>query len=265
MNLVLIPIILIVSIALICGIVLVIAFVTMAVKEDQRFSTIRATLPGANCGACGYAGCDGYAKALVEGNEVRTNICIPGGSECSTTIADYLGLEADSVKGRVAVVFCGGDCTKTEPAMNYQGVRSCKAAKMIFGGAGSCAYGCLGNGDCAVVCPDHAITIDKGVAKVNRDLCTGCGLCARTCPQRIIAVLPERQKVYDCCSNLERGMAVKKNCQAGCIGCSKCKQVCAFDAITMKGTLAVIDPAKCTKCGVCVENCPTHCLILIDD
>ena len=53
-------------IGVICAVLLAVASKVMAVKEDERFPAIRACLPGANCGACGYAGCDGYAKALVE-------------------------------------------------------------------------------------------------------------------------------------------------------------------------------------------------------
>ncbi|MEG1858418.1 MAG: RnfABCDGE type electron transport complex subunit B [Pseudoflavonifractor sp.] len=263
MNLIVMAIVLVVVIALICSVMLVIASTLMAVKEDERFPAIRECLPGANCGACGYAGCDAYAKALVAGDEARPNLCVPGGAAAANAMASLLGVEAGSVEERVAVVCCGGDCTKTESGMDYQGARSCKAAKLIFGGAGACAYGCLGNGDCVAVCPEHAITIDKGVAVIDREACIGCGLCASTCPKDVIAILPKRQVVYDRCSNPERGKAVMDVCKVGCIGCTKCKQVCPSDAITMEGTLAQVDPTKCTACGTCVASCPTKCMTLV--
>ena len=67
MNPILMAVILVVVIAIICSVMLVIASTVMAVPEDPKFPAIRECLPGANCGACGYAGCDGYAKALASG------------------------------------------------------------------------------------------------------------------------------------------------------------------------------------------------------
>ena len=65
MNEILIPILAVTMIGLICGVGLAVASHVMAVKEDERFPAIRECLPGANCGACGFTGCDGYAKALL--------------------------------------------------------------------------------------------------------------------------------------------------------------------------------------------------------
>lgn len=260
MNPILLAILSVAVIALVCAVMLVIASTVMAVKEDPRFPLLRECLPGANCGACGYAGCDGYAKALAAGSEKRTNLCVPGGGGCAAAVAGVLGVEAGSVEKRVAVVHCGGDCTKTQARMDYQGVQSCAAAKLVFGGAGACAFGCLGNGDCASVCPQHAVCVEKGVAVVDRDACVGCGLCERVCPQGVIGVFPAKQKVYDRCSNPNRGKAVMDVCKAGCIGCTKCSKVCPEGAITMDHCLAQVDPSKCTGCGTCVENCPVHCL-----
>ncbi len=79
MNPILLAIVSVVVIGVICAVMLVIASKVMAVKTDQRMIEIRAALPGANCGACGYAGCDAYAAVLADGSEERTNLCIPGG------------------------------------------------------------------------------------------------------------------------------------------------------------------------------------------
>ncbi|MEG0853618.1 MAG: (Fe-S)-binding protein [Angelakisella sp.] len=68
--------ILIVSgIGLVCGVILVIAAKVMYVPVDETVIKVREVLPGANCGACGFAGCDDYAKQLGEGNGVKTNLC----------------------------------------------------------------------------------------------------------------------------------------------------------------------------------------------
>lgn len=53
---ILIPILAVTVIGLICAVGLAVASSVMAVKEDTRFTEIRACLPGANCGACGYTG-----------------------------------------------------------------------------------------------------------------------------------------------------------------------------------------------------------------
>ncbi|WP_041446635.1 RnfABCDGE type electron transport complex subunit B [Pseudothermotoga thermarum] len=47
------------------------------VKEDPRVELVRQVLPGANCGACGYPGCDGFAKAVVAG-KATPDMCLPG-------------------------------------------------------------------------------------------------------------------------------------------------------------------------------------------
>ena len=68
------------------------------------------------------------------------------------------------------------------------------------------------------------------------------------------------QKVFDRCSNPNRGKAVMDVCKAGCIGCTKCSKVCPEGAITMDHSLAQVNPTKCTACGTCVASCPTHCM-----
>ena len=55
------------GVGLICGIVIAVASCLMGVQEDEKSKALRDCLPGANCGACGYPGCDGYAKALSLG------------------------------------------------------------------------------------------------------------------------------------------------------------------------------------------------------
>ncbi len=261
MNPILLAVLSVVVIALLCSVMLVIASTVMAVKEDEKFPAIRECLPGANCGACGYAGCDGYAKALASGEEKRTNLCVPGAGDCARAVAAVLGVEAGDVEPMMAVVRCGGDCTKTESKMDYQGAHSCAAAKLLFGGAGACAYGCLGNGDCVSVCPEHAIHIEKGVAVVDGSACVGCGLCVKTCPKGIISIVPKKQKVIGHCSNPDRGKPVMDVCKVGCIGCTKCSKVCPEGAITMNGTLPEVDSSKCTGCGTCVQECPTHSIV----
>lgn len=40
---------------------------------------------------------------------------------------------------------------------------------------------CTGCGICYMYCPDGAISIQEGIAKVDYGFCKGCGICARMC------------------------------------------------------------------------------------
>lgn len=258
-----IPILAVCVIGLICGVGLSVASSVMEVKEDERFPVLRACLPGANCGACGFTGCDGYAKALLEGG-VKTNLCVPGGAEAAGKLAEALGVEAEASVRQIAVVRCGGSCEKTALKEEYHGIRSCKGAKLLFGGPGACSYGCIGFGDCAAVCPQDAISLEQGVARISAERCIGCGLCAKQCVQGVIALVPETAGAMVRCSNRDKGAATRKACTAGCIGCGKCVKNCEAGAISVQNNLAVIDPETCVRCGKCAEVCPAGCIRLLD-
>lgn len=253
---ILIPILAVSIIGLICAVGLSVASAVMAVHEDERFPALRECLPGANCGACGFSGCDGYARALLEPG-TKTNLCVPGGNEAAQKLAAVLGVAAEEAEKMRALVHCAGTCEATAVRASYHGIKSCVAAKQLFGGAGSCVYGCLGMGDCAGVCPQEAIWLNHGVAEVDAQLCTGCGLCAAACPQSLIRILPARIHSTVRCSNQDKGALTRKACSNGCIGCKKCEKVCPSGAIRVENNVARIDYALCTDCGACAESCPT--------
>ena len=81
-------------IALICAIVLTLASTFFGVKENEKVLAVRDCLPGANCGACGYSGCDGYAKALGEGQTDNPSLCTPGGADVAAQLSEIMGLAA---------------------------------------------------------------------------------------------------------------------------------------------------------------------------
>lgn len=259
MNPIVLAILSVSVIGLICAILLVVASKVMAVKVDDRIEKVRACLPGANCGACGYAGCDGYAAALI--NEgVKTNLCVPGSDGVAREISEILGVEAEDVIEQVAVIHCHGTCDVAPSKYEYHGIESCAAAKMLHGGTKACPYGCIGLGDCAKVCPNGAISVINGTAHFNTQLCTGCGLCAKTCPNNLISLEPDYIVSVITCSSKDKGAAVRKYCKNGCIGCFKCVKECPAKAISIVDNLAVIDYDKCTKCGHCSSICTTGCI-----
>ena len=261
---ILIAVAIVAGLGLLLGLGLAIASIVMAVPVDQKAEDIRACLPGANCGACGFSGCDGYASALSKGITKNTALCAPGGSEVSKQIAAVAGLEAGEVKPMAAVVLCQGIKSNCGTKMVYQGVESCKMAKQLFGGPKECIYGCIGYGDCVNACPYDAIHICDGVARVNPLACRACKKCVKTCPNSLIKMMPLHEtKAAVLCANKDKGAQTRKECKTGCIGCMKCVKSCEAEAIKVENFCAKIDAIKCTGCGKCEEGCPVGAIKLI--
>ena len=225
------------------------------VEVDEREAQVRECLPGNNCGACGYAGCDAMAAAIARG-EAPVNGCPVGGAPVADKIGEIMGASVGAVERNVAFVRCKGSCEVTHNQGNYVGIRDCRSAVLAGLNVTDCTYGCLGFGSCQAVCPQNAIGIRDGVAAVNRDKCVGCGLCVKACPRGLIELIPESKFVAVQCSNRDRGLQVKKVCSAGCIGCGICAKQCESNAITVDGNLAHVNYADCAQCGKCVEKCP---------
>lgn len=255
-----IPLLVLSCVGILCAVLLVIAAKYFSTEGNETEAALRDCLPGANCGACGFSGCDGYAKALAEGQAQKTNLCVPGGDKTAADLAEILGTEAEDVVELVAYVACGGTCDASGRKYDYRGAPSCVAANAAFNGDRFCTFACLGYGDCMKVCPRGAISIQGGIAKVDSSKCIGCGLCAKTCPKKIIHLVKDTTRVVVKCSNQNKGAEVRKICSSGCIGCMKCEKNCPTGAITVKDNLATIDYSKCTACGLCAEVCPVHCL-----
>jgi len=263
MNSIFITVFSVTSMGIICAAILCIASKLMYVKVDERVAKLQESLPGANCGACGYPGCSGYAAALLSGAGVKTNLCTPGGAETLSKISEIMGVEATSIEKKIAVVRCSGDCNTRQKKMEYRGIQSCYAAKTIFAGEYECAFGCMGFGDCQKVCPSSAICMENGLAHIIIKDCTGCGLCVKTCPSKLISIQKTSTPVLVACNNIEKGAAVRKKCTVGCIACTKCVKECKDGAISIENNLAKIDSEKCTGCGRCVEVCMTKCIVSI--
>lgn len=251
------------GVGLIAAILLAIATHFFSIEKEEIINNVRKKLPGINCGACGYAGCDDYAEAIAK-NGAKINSCVPGGAEATNEIAKLMGIEPPRLIKKVAFVHCNGNCKAAEHKAEYKGILSCKAEAMLYGGSLACAFGCLGKGDCAAACPVKAICIKDDVARIDVNKCLGCGLCVDTCPKKLITLVSEEDKTVVMCHNKERGATVRKNCKNGCIACGICEKNCPEGAITLIDLLAVIDTEKCTGCGICVEKCPSKCIKPLD-
>jgi electron transport complex protein RnfB len=258
------PVVVLGGLGLLLGLGLAIAAKLLAVKTDENVEKVRELLPGANCGGCGFPGCDGLAKALCAG-EAKVNQCSALSCENLGAIAQLLGVDAAPADKMVARVLCRGDSENCVSQYTYSGITDCRAAALVAGGPKSCAFGCVGLLTCGKVCPFGAIYLsDKGIAAIDESICTGCGKCTEACPKNVIKVMPQNSNVFISCRTTEKGKAVTVNCKAGCIACSICAKKCPEGAITMTNNLPVIDYDKCTGCGTCAEVCPKGTIANMD-
>ncbi len=263
MNAIILATVIVGALGLIFGIILSVCSIIMHVDTDETVEKLRAEMPGANCGACGYSGCDGYAEALFKG-EAKPGLCAPGGQEVNDRLGEILGVKVEMADPKCAVVLCNGSCDHVTNKMHYVGVETCKAANTLYAGTLECNYGCIGLGDCFKVCQYGAISIVDGKAVVDRSKCTACSACVNTCPKGIIELLPKDIREVVSCSNKDKGAVARKVCEVACIACGKCVRTCQYDAIEVIDNVARINYDKCVRCGECVKACPTKCITLVD-
>jgi ferredoxin-type protein NapG len=122
--------------------------------------------------------------------------------------------------------------------------------------------GCLRCDRCRSVCPMECIDIshiEDGLAsmrapKMNYHLgyCIFCDKCVDVCPTGVLrSIDPKAEKI---------GLAEIQ--QAQCVAwknpgsCSRCVDVCQYDAVHLDGGVPVVDAAACNGCGQCVYVCP---------
>jgi Na+-translocating ferredoxin:NAD+ oxidoreductase RNF subunit RnfB len=247
---------------LLFGIGLVVASRIFGVKQDPRVELILTELPGINCGSCGYSGCEAYAQAVADGEDV--NLCTPGGPDCARALGEIMGVEAGEACKMRAVLHCQGGTDKCGERFQYYGTPDCRAAHVTSGGPKACEWGCLGFGACAEACPFGAITMDENrLPVVNVTKCTACGECVRACPRHLFTLLPVDRHAWLGCSNHAKGGSVKKICDVGCIACTMCVRKDPNDAIEMVNNLPVLhhDDAE-YDFTVAAEVCPMDCFVV---
>ncbi len=253
------------SIGLFFGIGLALAAHKFAVEKNPKVEEVMEVLPQAQCGGCGYAGCEGYARAVVDNPDVPPNLCFPGKEAVGAKVARITGKEMAKRENSIARIRCDRQDGHVSHKHYYIGFESCAAANIAYGGPSKCQYACIGMGDCARACPFKAIEMRDGMPFIHADRCVGCGKCAKTCPKQVIEVMPAEAKVYVPCSSKGFGKEVKDVCEVGCIGCKMCVKACPAGAISVTDNVVHIDAHICLAhegdCQmVCVSKCPRKIL-----
>lgn len=252
---ILLPVLVLAAVAFIIGFLLAVAGRVFFVKKDERIDEITGLLPGANCGGCGYAGCQSYAEALVK-DDAPCDKCKAVEAKNLEEIAKILGKEAAPSAKMRAMVMCSGTKDLANDKYIYKGLGDCLSVARLGNGPKECPHGCIGLGSCVKACPFGAIKVEDGVAVVEYEKCRACGVCVSTCPQNLIKLIPFDADMWVGCSSRLPGKEVRSFCKVGCIGCGICAKNCPVGAITVENNIAEIDYEKCTNCGLCREKCP---------
>ncbi len=257
------------GLGLVASALLAVASRVFYVKENPVVEMALEILPGANCGGCGFAGCEGYAKAVVADPSVPANKCCAASKEATVALSKLTGKVVAEAEPLVAMRRCDVYHGQVATVFEYHGIPSCASASTLRGGTSACVYSCLGFGDCVQACPFGAMSIVGNLACVDVDRCTGCGNCVATCPRNIVELIPKRARVCVPCNSRVKGKATMDVCKIGCIKCGRCIRACPAKAIRLEQNYIKIDHNLCLsygeECGmVCVSECRRKILRPID-
>jgi Na+-translocating ferredoxin:NAD+ oxidoreductase RNF subunit RnfB len=242
---------------------LLIASEKLRVEVDPKIEQIHEALPRLDCGACGFAGCGSYAKAVLADPELIGK-CAPGGPETSSKIAAVLNLQvSDSGPSQRPIVHCRANTPDRTYHAQYAGLPSCTAANALPN-VQACKFGCLGFGDCTRACKFDALDVVDGLATVNYHKCTGCTACAKTCPRSLIEMVPfgHENMMTIACRSRETGKSTRSMCKVGCIACRLC--VKQTDLFSVENNLALLDFAKyepTEQTETAMNKCPTSVIV----
>lgn len=247
------------------GALIALANSKLKVWEDPRIGSVNDLLPGANCGACGFAGCRAFAEGVV-GGDIAPAECTVASDLDREDIANFLGVDAGEAEKKVARLLCAGGSDVAVKKALYHGVESCGAAVAVSGGGKGCAWGCIGMSDCAVACDFDAIYMnDFDLPVVDVEKCTSCGDCVDACPLDLFVIMPLDHKLIVQCKNLIDGDEASEVCSVACTACGRCVQDAAPGLISMESGLAVIDYSKIEMADPgATARCPTDAIVWVE-
>jgi RnfABCDGE-type electron transport complex B subunit len=243
---------------------LVLANRKLYVYEDPRIDVVEEMLPHANCGACGFPGCRPFAEALTTGEALPGKCTVSSGEE-RAEIASFLGVDVGAEEKIVARLACAGGTNVARNHARYHGHQTCRSAARVAGGGKGCFWGCLGLGDCDVVCDFDAIHMNAhNLPVVDEAKCTACGDCVEVCPKDLFSLHKESHRLWVVCSSQEAGDEILEDCEVACTTCGRCEMDAPAGLITMKKNLPVVDYSRPHKTQAPIERCPTGAIVWID-
>lgn len=247
-------------IGLVFGVGLALAAHKFAVEINPKVEEVMEILAGAQCGGCGYPGCEAYAEAVVHEPEVSTTLCFPGKKPVADAIARITGKAAGAVEDLIAVAHCSKLQGDVQKKYRYVGDLTCAGAALAFGGPLDCQHACLGFGDCATACQFNAIQIVDDFPVVDPQICVACGACVKVCPKKLVHLVPKSARVIIPCNTKDGAKETMEVCKAGCIHCKACMRKCPAEAISEVNGVIKIDQKQCIAYGPsCEEVCITAC------
>ncbi len=230
------------------------------VAADPKLLEVYELLPQSNCGACGNPSCNQFAKKLIS-KETQPEICTQSSPQNAQAIAGLLQVELGERDLKVARIACQGGRNVALQRIEYKGFGSCTSANLVAGGGKACPWGCLGLGDCAVLCSFGAIEMDDmGLPFVTPEKCTACGDCVDACPKHLFSLVSLSKPLFVACKNLNEGEEAEADCMVACTGCGLCAADAPNSQISIHNFLASIELSleqKFTDSIITIDRCPT--------
>ena len=252
------------GLGLVCAVILTAASRIFYVYEDPRIARIEACFAGANCGACGHAGCNAAAVAVVAG-KAAPNVCIVGGQEAAAKAAEVMGVEVGLAESPKSYNPCNGGLRAADKFV-YLGVNSCRAQAALSGGQRVCNVGCIGLGDCVRACQFGALKMGpQGYPVVVAEKCVGCGACETVCPKHVMKVktMSERLMHFNC--HDDRLAPCRQTCPAEIDIPRYIAQIREGDYAGAVTTIRERNPFLLACGRVCPHPCETNCRRGIED
>lgn len=267
MNEIIISLVILTGLGLLFATILAVAYKKLKVYEDPRIDIVEGILPGANCGACGMPGCRAFAEKVIN-KELNAGKCTVSSKEGIEKIAGYLGVEVSDEEKRVARLLCAGGILESPNKAEYSGnLKTCRGAALVSGGTKECSWGCLGLGDCEVVCDFDAIKMnDDALPVVDFEKCVACGDCVDICPKQLFVIKPVSYKLIVQCRSLLEGDEALEKCAVACNACGRCVADSITGVIEMKNNLAVVNYSlNDLTAQSATMRCPTGAIVWLEN
>ena len=255
---------LVLAIGAISGVLLGIASKVFYVWEDPRIALVDDCMAGANCGGCGYAGCNAAAVAVVAGH-APPSVCIVAGPDAASGIAAVMGVDPGTAEPLISYNTCtGGD--RADDKYHYMGIGTCQALATLYGGKRDCIVGCMGLGDCVRACAFNALKMGPhGFPVVDEVKCVGCGACAKVCPKDIMEIKTMSQKLLHLNQYTDRLAPCQQTCPAEIDISKYIMQIRHGDYEGAVQTIRERNPLLLACGRVCPHPCENQCRRGIED